>query len=165
MLNMNKNFKLFIQSICFSSILFSVFNIFIIGFLFRLLINNSYDMINVLEPLTVSLGIISFNGYSYFMGDLSKDKFFLKNTSSIDVITNDSMSRDNLTFKDKCRRKSHWVALGQFESKYSSYENFKEQWKADSKLINQMKDKYTEKKRELIVFKKTLLWFINRRRG
>lgn len=63
--------------------------------------------------------------------------------------------------KDKCRRKLHWIFFGQFNSQYKSFENFKEKWDNNLRFKLMIKDKYLEKRRQVIIFKKTLMWFIS----
>lgn len=86
-----------------------------------------------------------------------------KDLFNINIFRNHLVNQD-YELTDRCRRKTHWILIGQFESKYKSYQDFKQQWDADSKLFNRIHDKYLEEKHKVLIIKKTFLWFINRRK-
>lgn len=146
---MNKNFKSFFKNIFLYKIMIKVTYIFIIGFVFRFIINNGYN-INVL----INSILLITSKYLIFSDALD---------NCLNLRSRDRILNPNLRFKDKCRRILHWKLFYQFESKYASYEQFKLEWDNKFKLSNKFKDKYSDIKHKITVFKKTLNWFLNSR--
>ncbi len=157
---MNKNLKLFLKSLSFSNILFKISILFLVGLLSRFLINNLFDftlLIELLSFLSIPLYVSIFS-----FCDSIDPKFFNNN----DNITSFKIPRDKVIntdyeYKDKFRRKCHWVFSEQFNSNFSDYKDFKDRWTPDKKIRNILKDKYYDKKYKVVLFKKTLMWFIN----
>lgn len=159
---MSKNFKLFLKSLSFPNILFKISILFLIGLLSRFLINNLFDFtlfIELLSFLSIPLYVSIFSFY-----DSIDPKFFDNN----DNLTSFKRPRDRVNIdyesKDKFRRKCHWVLSEQFSSKFPDYRDFKNHWTPDKKLKNILKDHYKEKKYKVVIFKRTFMWFINRRK-
>lgn len=96
-------------------------------------------------------------------------KIIDNNVSLIKSRPRDLIINNDYDIKDRCRRRTQWIFFEQFDTKFISYREFKSQWDTNTKLIDQIKDKYYEKKHEIeheiIVFKKTLIFFKNRRHG
>lgn len=93
----------------------------------------------------------------------------------------DLIINNDYDIKDRCRRRGQWIFFKQFDSKFVSYKEFKSQWDSNTKFIDQIMDKYYEKKLDtamwkikdkchekkidIVVLNKTLIWFYNRRFG
>nr|YP_010303544.1 hypothetical protein MRV25_mgp20 [Purpureocillium takamizusanense]UNI92573.1 hypothetical protein [Purpureocillium takamizusanense] len=161
---MTKNLKLFFKSLSFSNILFKVFILFFVGFFFRFLINYlNFMFIEYLSFLYLSL----FANLFYFSESVNP-KFYDDNLILFkrprERVINENISNDfDYKFKDKLRRKCHWVFLEQFSSEFTNYKTFKEHWTPNKKYSNLLKNHYYEKKYKVTLFKKTFMWFINRR--
>nr|YP_009327775.1 hypothetical protein [Epichloe typhina]APB96734.1 hypothetical protein [Epichloe typhina] len=155
---MNKNLKLFFKNFSFSNILFKIFIFFSVGFLFRLLINNLFDFTFFIELFSIPLCINLF-----FLEDSIDTKFFNDNLINFKR-PRDRVMNDDYEFKDKLRRKSHWVFLQQFSSDFVDFNDFKERWTPEKKFKNILKDKYYDKKSKVVLFKDTLMWFVNLRK-
>nr|YP_010526681.1 hypothetical protein OOD12_mgp18 [Pleurocordyceps sinensis]UXR11749.1 hypothetical protein [Pleurocordyceps sinensis] len=149
---MIKNFKFYIKKSFF--IFTKILIIFIIGFIIRSLLSEIWSII-FLNLYSLS-GLYFFN--DYINNKLFNDITYLKRPRNF-IIDNDYQ------LKDKFRRKCHWIFLEQYNSNYENYKDFKNKWKPDSKYLNLLKNKYSEKKYEIVLFKKTLLWFLNRKNG
>lgn len=125
--------------------------LFVSGFIIRYLFHTYIDP-NIILDIFALLGVLSFNGNLYFLDNNSHTPSKLR------------FINKELSFKDKCRRKSHWIFLEQFDDKFKSYSAFKKEWDFNLKYSDLFREKYEEKKNKVILFKKTLLWFTNRRK-
>lgn len=162
---MNKNYRLIFKEPFIYNILFKVLILFFVGLFFRFLINYFSNSYYLIELFTFLLSMLPLSGY-YLTPQGNLDMKIINNSMSlIKDRPRDLIINNDYELKDRSRRRAQWVFIGQFDDKFKSYKEFKEQWDANNKLINQIKDKYEEKKREMIILKKTFLWFINRRNG
>lgn len=157
---MIKNLKLFLKSLSFSDVLFKIFILFLAGVFLRFLVNNFFDFSFFVE-------LISFLSIPLFINSLSfinpVDPGSLKdNITSFKGLRERVMNTD-YEIKDRLRRKCHWVFLKQFSSDFKDYNDFKNYWNSDKKYINLLKSEYYDKKEKIILFKKTLSYFINRK--
>lgn len=167
---MTKKLKLFFKSLSLSNILFNILVLFLVGIFSRFLINNLFDytlLIELFSFLSLSLYISQF---SFF--DSIDSKFFEDNINSFKrprdrvINSNDNINKDPSLvheFKDKFRRKCHWVFLEQFSSEFKDFKDFKSCWDPNKKYTNLLKDQYYDKKGRIKLFKKTLSWFLNHR--
>lgn len=164
---MTKNFKSFIKSLSFTNILFKILVLFIIGIFSRVLINNLFDytlLIELFSFFSISLYISQFS----FL-ESTDSKFFEDNITSFKrprdrVLGNDKINED-YEFKNKFRRKCHWVFLKQFNSDFKNFQEFKNYWDPNKKYINLLKDEYYDRKYKVKLFKRTLSYFIHGRKG
>lgn len=144
--------KAFIKKLFTYSTLLNIIILFIVGLLSRFLVNN---FLSIDETFILLLGIsplkVLFNE-SYLSMKIINDNMSLIKPRPRDYIINNDHE-----IKDKCKRKLQWIVFNQFESKYSSYREFKREWNSDDKLINQIKDKYEEKRYKVLLFKNTFL--------
>lgn len=162
---MNKNFTSFFKSLFKYNNLLKIILLFSIGLFFRFFSNYLLDggdfLIEILALLTTfTLGesfLLPANLLNNHQKIIENNLELLKSRPRDWIINND------YEFKDRCRRKAHWYFLGQFEG--TSYEEFKNQWDNNTKLISKISSRYEEKKQKIILFKQTLYWFINRRKG
>jgi len=164
------NWTLFTKSFFAYNILFKIFILFSIGLFFRFFINNfSTDYDFILEFFIFSFSIFPFNKLLLFNEGSFNMKIIDNNVSLIKSRPRDLIINNDYDIKDRCRRRTQWIFFEQFDTKFISYREFKSQWDTNTKLIDQIKDKYYEKKHEIeheiIVFKKTLIFFKNRRHG
>lgn len=162
---MTKKLKLFFNSLSLSIILFKILVLFILGFFSRLLINNLFDYMLLIELFSLfflSLQISQFSIFYYIDSKLLEDNIDYFKKLKDNIINNDNINKD-LEFKDKFRCKCHWVFLEQFSSEFKDFKDFKNCWDPNKKYINLLKDQYYDKKSRIKLFKKTLSWFINRR--
>jgi len=164
---MTKNFKSFIKSLSFTNILFKILVLFIIGIFSRVLINYLFDY-------TLLIELFSFFSISLYVSQFSflestDSKFFEDNITSFKrprdrVLGNDKINED-YEFKNKFRRKCHWVFLKQFNSDFKNFQDFKNSWDPNKKYINLLKDEYYDRKYKVKLFKRTLSYFIHGRKG
>jgi hypothetical protein len=155
---MNKNLKLFFKSLSFTNILFKVFILFLVGLLSRFLINNLFDFTFLIELCSLFCIPLCINLFSF--DDSINPKFFKDNITSFKR-PRDRVISDDYESKDKFRRKCHWIFLQQFSSEFTDFKDFKDRWTPNKKFNNILKDKYYDKKYKVVLFKKTLMWFIN----
>jgi hypothetical protein len=155
---MNKNLKLFFKSLSFSNILFKIFILFLVGLLSRFLIHNLFDFTFLIELFSLFSIPLCINLFSF--DDSVDPKFFNDNITSFKR-PRDRVINDDYEFKSKFRRKCHWVFGQQFSSDFVDFKDFKDRWTPDKKFNNILKDKYYDKKYKVVLFKKTLMWFIN----
>lgn len=152
--------KIFIQKISITSLLLKAFVLFMIGLLARALVVH----FSVLD-FWLELFAITFFSLSEFL--LPVDIYSFKLTDDkMNMIYRrgrDLIMSDNYDLKDKCRRRGHWLFYGQFNSKYESFTSFKQEWNNENKLSESIQGKIEEKKRELLIIKKTIEWILNRR--
>ncbi len=158
---MTKKLKLFFKSLSLYNILLKILALFFIGILSRFLINNIFDytlLIELFSFFSISLYITHF---SFF--DSVDPKFFEDNLNSFkrprDRVINNDINED-YEFKNKFRRKCHWVFLEQFNSEFKNYEDFKNSWNPNKKYVNSLKNEYYNKKYKIRLFKRTLSYFI-----
>lgn len=147
--------------------IFNSFNFleFIFSF-FSILLGDFYFNLNIVE-------ISYYNCLDYI------DSNYLE-THILHKRPRDYIINNDYPFKDKCRRKIHWIFLEKFDSNYNNYRDFKVTWNTDDKffielkskileekqkIIQEITNKYIEQKRHFIIQKKTFLWFLNRRNG
>jgi hypothetical protein len=87
---------------------------------------------------------------------------------SVNSVDNNFNYRDNLEFKDRCRRFIHWN-FGKLKNNSCSYKDFKYNWDPDIKLrkliVNDLKSEFSEKSNKFNSHIKTFKWFIDRFRG
>jgi hypothetical protein len=152
------------------NIIFKISIIFIIGFLSRSLMNYFLDDINgLIEYITLTLSMF-LSKYPLCTGEYLSNKIFsrniliFKNNPKGSVIfSNNNHNIENLSIKDKIRCKIHWHSIGQFNSRYGSYYNYKNQWNADNNLIDTLKEELDEKKRKLIRISAIIAWVLEKR--
>ena len=144
-------------------ILLNILIVFMVGFFSRCLLNNLLDWNNIIEYCSIiSLNIILFDNFFLPIDNHFYKESYSKNILSSELKNRDLSIKENYNFKDKCKRQIHWRLFGQFNKKYISYKEFKNQWDTNTKLFTEIQDKYLEKKHKLIIFKKTLAWFTKR---
>jgi len=158
---MNKNFKLFFKNFLTRDILLKILGLLFGGLLCRILINylSDSDYLSAGEELIAFLiGLSPVNLYYLLPSntDILKNSLSLLKDRPRDWIINNDYG-----FKDRCRRKVQWIFFSQFEGKFTSFKDYKQQWDTDHRFTDQIVKKYKEKKRELLIQKMTLLWLIN----
>ena len=162
---MIKKLKLFFKSLSLINILFKILVLFLIGIFSRFLINNLFDY-------TLLIELFSFFSISFYISQFSffdsiDPKFFEDNINSFkrprDRVINDSEINEDYSFRNKFRRKCHWVFLEQFSSDFNNFQDFKSDWTPNKKYINLLKNEYHEKKDKVVLFKKTLFFLITRK--
>lgn len=158
---MIKKLKLFFKSLSLINILFKILVLFLIGIFSRFLINNLFDYTLLIELFSFFSISFCISQFSFF--DPIDPKFFEDNLNSFkrprDRVMSDDNINDNYEFKNRVRRKCHWVFLEQFNSNFKNYEDFKDSWNPNKKYINFLKNEYYEKKYKVRLFKKTLSYF------
>lgn len=147
---MNKKLMLFLKSFSLYNTLLKILILFFLGLFIRIFINELLNS-NSFYKLFILFSSLLFNEELLNMNIVNNKIIDYKHKWLI----ND--------YNDRWKRKIQWSLFHKFKGKFKSYEDFKEQWDADTKLIEKIKDKYKEKKQEIILMKKTLLWFINRK--
>ena len=162
---MNNNYRLFFKSRLIYNILSKTLILFFVGLLFRFLINNFLYSEYLMELFALFLSLFPLSGFLLTPEGGLDIKIINNSMSLLKNRPRDLIINNDYEFKDRYRRKVQWIIIGQFDDKFRSYKEFKEQWDANIKLSNQIQNKYDEKKREILIFKKTFLWFINRRNG
>ena len=155
---MKKNLKLFLKSISFSNMLLKIFIIFFLGLLSRFLFNYIYDYTLLIELLSLFSIPLCINLFSF--QESIDSKFFDDNNLNFKR-PRDRIINNDYEFKNKCRRKCHWIFSQQFSSKFVDFKDFKNHWTPEEKYINILKDKYSDKKYKVVLFKKTFMWFLN----
>lgn len=144
------------MNLIFIRIIFKILILFISSFLFRICINNglytnllsflffilSINCINEIIPIYIPTGIFSFN-----------------------IRPRDKIINNDYNFKEKCKRKVEWKLFWQFNEKYKSYEEYIKQWDNNTKIRNELYNKYNNTKYKIKIIKKTLLWFIGPKNG
>lgn len=118
----------------------------VLDFLFELFAITLFSLSKFLLPVDL---------YSFKLTDDKVDMIYRRGR--------DLIMSDNYDLKDKCRRRAHWLFYGQFNSEYRSFTSFKKEWDNNAKLSESIQDKIEEKKRELLIIRKTIEWILNRR--
>ena len=164
---MTKNLKLFFKNLSLTNILFKILVLFFIGIFYRLLINNLFDntlLIELFSFFSISLCVSQFS----FLESVDS-KYFEDNLNYLkrprDRVLNNNEINEDYGFRNKFRRKCHWVFLEQFSSEFKNFQDFKNSWNPDKKYINLLKNEYYDKKYKIRLFKKTLSYFVHGRKG
>jgi hypothetical protein len=144
----------------FSNTIFKIIILFIISFIFRILINNYFD-INIYEVffLFFSLNIFDFSFEQQFpikksfnmCNELTRNNN-KKDYNLLRESVSNSKKGENLNIIQKSRRKIYWIFLESRKDHFINYKDWKSSWNSD---VNLRKELYSWIKLQ----KKTLNWF------
>lgn len=170
----------FLKSLNIVNVITKIITLFTIGLFYRWLINDViYHIHNWFDVYTPYLISLFFNFLIFENYQCLTENCNWKYIDELVCYKRDLFDKD-LPFKDRFRRKTHWIFWDQYNDKYKSYYDFKLQWNVDSnllkeinnlltkeknKLVTNITDTYLEEKHKIIIFKKTLIWFNDRRKG
>lgn len=158
---MNKNFKLFFKNFFTRNIFLKIIGLLFWGLLCRILINYLSDS-NFLsageELIALLIGLSPVNLYCLLP---TNTEIINNNLSLVKSRPRDWIINNDYGLKDRCRRKVQWIFFSQFDGKFTSFKDYKQQWDTDHRFTDQIVKKYEEKKRELLIQKRTLLWLIS----
>lgn len=97
-----------------------------------------------------------------------------KENEITDTINNAQHTQGNITESKKlllhkmynnCRRRFQWYFREQYKDKYDSYKEFKESWNPEIKFRDEIKKEINNKIDRIKLHKRTLDWFLGRRKA
>lgn len=158
---MFKNWKFFRKIIISPDFITKIIILIVIGLFSRFLVSTLLNSNFIIENLSFYLSIISFNRVFTWLVNHFYINLFYKHACSLNLKPLDLVLNNDYSLKNQCRRRIHWILFQQFTSDYSSYSEFRKQWDSNTKLYVEIENKYCEKKRDFLIFKKTLQWFLH----
>lgn len=164
--------------------LINIIVLFIIGFIFRIILNNILDLTSITVEISTMIICIMFSYLdlwdlnNIFLEEiiwnqennslnLKKYLVLTKNSSNTDNLLRQSIYNNNMDYTNRLKCKISWILLENNKNNYENYKAYKSSWDSEIKVLEEIKSKISLEYRDEInkwkLRKKTLMWFLSRR--